>query len=134
MIGFFLLGIVSDFQFVIQVFIMVAVISFILNHLGKGLLSIVLILAMFYVIFILIPGLSEMVFLLYTLLMAGVSSLLVDFFFITGTGVGQQQQQGQERPDVTGTDVQARQAGLEKARHASQQAAGMMQALMRRGR
>ena len=134
MIDFFVLGIVSDFQFVIQVFIMVAVISFILNHLGKGLLSIILILAMFYVIFILIPGLSEMVFLLYTLLMAGVSTLLVDFFFITGTGVGQQEQ-GQERPDVTGTDVQARREGLDKARHGGHQAvAGMMQALMRRGR
>jgi len=133
MIDFFVLGMLSDFQFVIQVFIMVAVISFILNHLGKGLLSIILILAMFYVIFILIPGLSEMVFLLYTLLMAGVSTLLVDFFFITGTGIGQQQQE-QERPDVTGQDVQARQQGLEKARHAGHQAAGMMQALMRRGR
>ena len=130
MLDFFFLGMVSDFQFVIQIFIMVTVISFILNHLGKGVISIILILVMFYVIFILIPGLSEAVFLIYTLLMAGVSSLLVDFFFITGAGIGAQQQQGEEKPDVIGTDVQARREALEKAQHASK-AASMM---MRRGR
>jgi len=126
-----MLGILGDFYFVIQIFVMVSIMSFILNHLGKGIASVILILVMFYVVFILIPALSIAAFLLYTLLMAGVSTLFVDFFFITA-GQGHQQQQGEERPDVLGTDVGERKHMMEKAHQASRQAAGMMQGMMRR--
>src|SRR3989344_526991 len=127
-----LLGILSDFQFVIQIFIMVSIMSFVLNHLGKGLLSMVVILVVFYVVFFIIPGLSEIVFILYSLLMIGFSTLLVDFFFITASAP--QQPQESERPDLTGTDLRDRTAAMEKARHAGHQAAGMLQNMMRRGR
>jgi hypothetical protein len=133
MLDLVFLGILSDFQFVIQIFIMVSIISFVLNHLGKGALSIIIILLMFYVVFIMLPALSEAVFILYTLLMIGVSSLLVDFFFITAGSGGQQQQQGEERPDVIGQDVQARKEGIEKAHHAGKQSMNMLAMMMRRG-
>lgn len=126
-----MLGILGDFYFVIQIFVMISIMSFILNHLGKGVVSVILILVMFYVVFILIPALSIAAFLLYTLLMAGVSTLFVDFFFITA---GQGHQGGEERPDVTGADVGDRRHMMEKAHNASRQAAGMLSNMMRRGR
>ncbi|MDO8648048.1 MAG: hypothetical protein Q7R70_06590 [Candidatus Diapherotrites archaeon] len=129
-----ILGFFEEMYFVIQVFIMISIISFILNHLGKGLLSIILIIVMFYVVFILIPAISIGAFMIYTLLMAGVSTLFVDFFFITAGQPGQQQQQGEERPDVLGTDVKERQKQLQHAHHASHQAIGMLQGLLKRGR
>ena len=129
-----ILGFFEEMYFVIQVFIMISIISFILNHLGKGLLSIILIIVMFYVVFILIPAISIGAFMIYTLLMAGVSTLFVDFFFITAGQPGQQHQQGEERPDVLGTDVKERQKQLQHAHHASHQAIGMLQGLLRRGR
>lgn len=134
MLDWIILGVFQDFYFVIQIFVMVSIISFILNHLGKGVISIVLILVMFYVVFILIPALSIAAFILYTLLMAGISTLLVDFFFISMQTQAMQPQKESERPDVTGHDVAARREQLEGARHASRQAAGMMQNMMRRGR
>ncbi|HIH21846.1 MAG: hypothetical protein J4478_02335 [Candidatus Diapherotrites archaeon] len=129
-----LLGILSDFQFVIQIFIMVSIMSFVLNHLGKGLLSMVVILVVFYVVFFIIPGLSEIVFILYSLLMIGFSTLLVDFFFITASAPQQQQAQEGEKPDLTGNELREKTAAMEKARHAGHQAAGMLQNMMRRGR
>lgn len=140
------LGIFEDFYFIMQIFILLTVMSFVFNHYGKNGWSYVIIAVMCYIVFFVIPGLSFGIFLIQVLLGAGVSSLLVDFFFLTQNHGGAQQaaqaQQAQqggggrapegympERADDTGLSVNER---VHKAQHAAH-ASHAMQQMMRRG-
>lgn len=140
-----ILGIFEDFYFVMQIFILLTIMSFVFNHYGKNAWSYVIIAVMCYVVFFVIPGLSFGIFMLQVLLGAGVSSLLVDFFFLTQNHGGAQQaaqqaaQQGgghapegytPERADDTGLGVNERMHKAQHAAHATQHA---MQQMMRRG-
>ena len=115
------LGVLQDFQFLVQLFIAVSIASFVLNHLGKGAPAIVAIGVLFFIVFVMIPLLAEFTFIIYLLLMTGISSLIVDFFFVS---MNTQGKQGQSQ-EITGIDVQHRQ-------HAMHQAQAQMG--MRRGR
>lgn len=120
-------------MFIIQIFLLLSIMSFVLNHLGKGPLSVVVIGVTAFFVFFIIPALSQAVFIVYILLFAGVSSVLIDFFFITAGG--QPQQQGEfEEPDVNGLDIKERREKMEHAHHAhaAQQASGMVRNLLRR--
>lgn len=78
-----ILDIFSDFSLVIQIFILLTMMSFVFQHYGKNGWSYVLILILIYLIFFVIPGLSFGLFILQLLLTAGISSIIVDFFFVT---------------------------------------------------
>lgn len=104
MLDFVFLGFIEDWYLIFQIFILITIISFVQNHLGRGAISILAIGVMAYIIFFVIPVLAGGVFLLYLLLMAGISGIIVDFFFLTA-GQGSASEQ---RPDVVGTDVQGR--------------------------
>ncbi|MFH0714533.1 MAG: hypothetical protein V1847_02540 [Candidatus Diapherotrites archaeon] len=131
----FPLSFVGDWMFIIQIFLLLTIMSFVLNHLGKGPLSVITIGVTAFFVFFIIPALSYAVFIIYILLFAGVSSVLIDFFFITA---GQQPQKGQggfEEPDVDGMDIKERREAMEKARHgahAAQRSAGMVRNMMMR--
>lgn len=86
-----ILDIFSDFSLVIQIFILLTMMSFVFQHYGKNGWSYVLILILSYLIFFVIPGLSFGIFMLQLLLTAGISSIIVDFFFVTQSHGAMQQ-------------------------------------------
>ena len=110
----------TDINFVIKIFVLMTIISFVNNHIeNKALKIIVLFVLAFFIIFdywALFGG----IYILYMLLMLGISGVLVDIFFVSGM-MG-----GQEPPEVSGKDVKERSHGAHHAAHGAMQAAARM--------
>ena len=120
----FIFELFSDLNFIIKIFVLLTLISWVNNHVGKGPLSLILIGGIGY--FILFDGwkLFGPIYVLYMLLMFGVSGVLIDFFFVGGGGGPEKE--GMESPVSSGVDIQKR--------IASQKAAGTAQRMSRGGR
>ncbi len=133
------LGILEDFRFVFQIIILLTIANFVLNHMGKTWTAYLTIGIVCAVVFFVIPTLAQGVFLLYLLLMAGVSTMLVDFFFITAGASPQQPggAPGAQEEGVTGTELAER---MKKMQHGpghgaiAHRAAGAVQNAMMRMR
>jgi len=72
----------SDMMLVLKIFVLLAIISFVLMHLGKGPLSIVLILGISWFVLFDYFWFFGGVYMLLMLLTFGVAGILVDFFFV----------------------------------------------------
>ena len=134
-----ILDIFSDFAFIIQIFILLTLMSFVFQHYGKNGWSYVLILILGYLVFFVIPGLSFGIFLLQLLLTAGISSIIVDFFFVTQSH-GAMQKGKTKMGQGTQHQQQAAAEGQEpESMHQPQSggghggAGGLVQALFKRG-
>lgn len=96
----------SDMMLVLRIFVFISIASFVLTHLGKGPIAIVLIVGLFVIMtspaFFWFFG---SVYVLMTLLMMGASGILIDFFFITNTG---QMPAVQDGPVNSGADIAKR--------------------------
>lgn len=122
----------ADINFVLKIFVLMTIISFILTHLGKKTISLIIIAAFAWFIMFDMWALFGGIYILYMLLMFGVSTILVDFFFITaGSGTAHE-----NRPEVTGQEVgeRAKQAQHMQhgAAHKAIQTAGRMAQMFRR--
>ena len=96
----------SDLNLIIKIFAALMLASWIKNHVGGGVLGIILMAAMGW--FILFDGwaLFGPIFVLYMLLMFGISGVIIDFFFV-GQG-GPPEVEGMESPVSSGVDIQRR--------------------------
>ena len=103
---------VADINLVLKIFVLLTIISFVKNHLGKGFISIVIILAVSWFVLFDYWKFFGGIYLIYMMLMFGVSGVLVDFFFVGGMG------RGKEVPDVSGKEVHARRAQMGLAQKA----------------
>jgi len=72
----------SDMMLVLKIFVLLAIISFVLMHLGKGPLSIVLILGISWFVLFDYFWFFGGIYTLMMLLTFGVAGILVDFFFV----------------------------------------------------
>ena len=111
---FFLFDFFADINLILKIFVLMTLVSWVRNHLGTGALSWILIGAMGY--FILFDGWAIFgpIYLLYMLLMFGVSAVLIDFFF-RSAGCPPQQEEGMESPVSSGVDLSNRMKGAHAA-------------------
>ncbi len=95
---FFMLSIgefISDMSLVLKIFVLLAVISYVMMHLGKGPLSIALIVGFAYMmLFSQWAWLFEGIYILMMLLTLGVAGIFIDLFFVfpgfaAGSGIGE---------------------------------------------
>jgi len=85
-IDFSILGMAGDFDFVLKIFFVLAVIAFIKQRITNNKLSLVIItLAIVAMVFLYWP-IFRLAYILYTVLAMGVASVLVDFFFVSAGG------------------------------------------------
>ena len=123
-IPLFIFELFSDINLIIKIFVMMTIVSWVKNHLGTGPLALILIGGMGY--FILFDGwaLFGPIYVLYMLLMFGISAVVIDFFFVGGGG--SPEKEGMESPVSSGADIAKRMA--------SQKAANPAQRMIRGGR
>ncbi len=87
---FFLGELFSDMTLALKLFALLGVISFVYSHLGKGPLSYALIGGISWFVLFDYWKFFGGVYVLYTLLMLGISGILIDFFFVSGMGGSEQ--------------------------------------------
>ena len=119
----FFLGVSDFFQdinLVIKIFVLMTIISFVNNHIENKALKIVVFLVLAFFIIFDYWALFGGIYILYMLLMLGISGILVDIFFVSGM-MG-----GHEPPEVSGKDVKERSGHAHHAAHAAAQAAARM--------
>ena len=101
----------SDYMLALKIFALLAVISFVYMHLGKGPVSYALIGGISWFVLFDYWKFFGGVFLLYSLLTIGISSILIDFFFVSGMGGGEQ-----PSPVDSSMDILVRQKQLAAAK------------------
>ena len=126
MIPLFIFELFADINLIVKIFVLMTLISWVKNHLGTGPLSWILIAGMGY--FILFDGWAIFgpIYILYILLMFGVSAVIIDFFFVGGAGSGAPEKEGPGSPVSSGVDIAKRMS--------AQRAVGPAQRMIRGGR
>ena len=113
---FWLFEFIKDMVFIVKIFVLLAIVSFIINHLGKGPLAIVLIMGFtYFMIFSPYAWFFEGTYVLMMLLMFGLSSVLIDLFFVGGMAGG-----GEASPMSHGGDLAGRVAAAGRGRQMAQ--------------
>ncbi|MBU1120369.1 MAG: hypothetical protein ABIE23_03940 [archaeon] len=74
----------SDMNFVLKIFVLLTIISFIKMNIGTGALGIILMAGISYFVLFDLWKLFGGIYLMYMLLFLGLSHILVDFFFVSG--------------------------------------------------
>lgn len=97
----------SDINFIIKIFVLMTLANWVKNHLGNSPLSWILIVGLGY--FILFDGWAIFgpIYVLYLLLAFGVSSVIIDFFFV-GAGGPPEAEGVEESPVSSGVDIMKR--------------------------
>jgi len=118
-----------DINLVLKIFVLLTIISFVQNHLGRGAVGLAVMGIFAWFILFDAWALFGGIYVLYMLLMFGIAGVMVDFFFITGGmgGGGQQAQGGEEGHEPHGH------GGGELSRKAGQMAAHKAAQAMQRG-
>ncbi len=98
----------GDLNFVIKIFVLLTITSWVMNHLGKGPVSWILIAAVAYFVLFDAWTLFGPIYVLYMLLMFGISGIIIDFFFISAGGPPPPPEEGMESPVSSGIDIQRR--------------------------
>ena len=110
----FIADLVSDANIVLKIFVLLTIASFFLNHLGKGPISIVLIVGVSYFVLFDLWALFGGIYIIWMLLLFGIAGVVIDFFFVGA--FSPQQQEGMESPMSSGADLMKRQAAVDAAR------------------
>jgi len=106
----FLDDFLGDMTFVLKIFVLLTIVSYVTQHLGKGPIAIILIIVLSYFIifdyFIYFGG----IYILYMLVMFGVTQLLMDFFILAPQAAMEQSMGGEEPAGApNGIDFKERQ-------------------------
>ncbi len=96
----------NDLQLIIKIFVLLTIISFIRNHVENKPAQVVLILFIGWFVLFDAWMFFGSVYVLYMLLMFGISTLMIDFFFVTAGG--SKGGKGMESPVSSGVDLAAR--------------------------
>lgn len=87
----------TDLQLVLKIFVLITIVNFVRNHV-QGPLSIAIIIGVAWFVLFDFWWFFGGIYVLYTLLMLGISGIMIDFFFTRGMGGG-----GQEAGQAKGT-------------------------------
>jgi len=77
----------QDSQFIIKIFVFMAMVNYVMNHLGKGSMGIIVMAGLFVFIFFDLWRIFGTMYVLYIMLAFGFASILIDFFFIGGPNI-----------------------------------------------
>ena len=99
----------ADANLVLKIFVLLTIVSFFLQNLGKTPISIALILGVSYFVLFDVWILFGGIYIIWMLLMFGVAGVVVDFFFVGGM-FGGHQSAGDGGPIGSGADLARRQA------------------------
>ena len=105
----FLDGLFSDMGIVLKIFVLMAIFAYVTQHVGKGPLAILIIIAMSYFIIFDYWKFLGGVYVLYILITLGIGGIVIDFMFITPAAHGNQ-------PISSGKDFNSRQAAYQRLR------------------
>ncbi|MFH1239738.1 MAG: hypothetical protein V1672_00815 [Candidatus Diapherotrites archaeon] len=106
----------ADMNLVIKIFALLTMVSFVKNRLGTSPLAIILMTGLFFFIFFDFWRLFGTIYVLYMLLMFGVSGILIDFFFVSQMGGGGMQGTPSSSALSTGADLAMRSKMLRRMR------------------
>jgi len=112
----------GDLTFVLKIFVLMAIYSYVMNHIGKGPLGIFIFGLIAWLIIFDYFAIFGTIYILYILLAFGLTSVIIDFMFIT-PGAKPPGADGMGDPVSNGKDYAERQADLNR-RH------GMLQGMM----
>ena len=105
----FLDGLLGDMTLVLKIFVLLTIVSYVTQHLGKGPIAILIIVVLSYFIifdyFIYFGG----IYILYMLVMFGISQLLMDFFILAPQAMMEQSMGGEVENQPNGMDMRDRQ-------------------------
>lgn len=103
----------GDLTFVLKIFTLLAIFSFVTQHMGKGTISVIIMIVMGWFIlfdhFLIFGG----IYVLYMMMVLGFSGTIIDFFFVNQqSGAGG----GEKHPGApnAGKDVMARQNAIRR--------------------
>lgn len=105
----------TDFSLILKIFVLLMIMAFVFNHLGKGPLAWIVIIGLVY--FILLDGWAFFgtVYVLYMILAMGFAGFLVDFFFMSQPLHAKAQKAGAEMEGPTSMDNQHQMHQLHQA-------------------
>ncbi|AJF60243.1 MAG: hypothetical protein J4224_00965 [Candidatus Diapherotrites archaeon] len=112
----------NDFNLIIKIFVVMTIYSWVRNHVEGWIGWVVFGIITFFVVFDL-WAIFGSVYVVYMLLMFGISQVLIDFFFISAGRGGHEEM---ESPVSSGADLAARQ------QHIAARQAGMMKSFFKR--
>ena len=90
-------GLFNDINLIMKISALVMIISFVWQNLGKGMLSLIVIGVISYFTLFVTWGIFGSLYFIYILLMAGVSGLVIDFFFASHVYQQYAQEQAQKK-------------------------------------
>lgn len=76
----------GDFGFIIKLFLLVAIVGFLNQHVENKILKVVVVLFMAYIMLIVDWSTFGTLYVIYAVMGLGISSIFVDYFFMTGMG------------------------------------------------
>ena len=102
----------ADFNFVLKLFVLITIVSWVRNHFGNSAISLAIILGVSYFVLFANWALFGGAFVLYLLLGIGVTGIMIDYLFLTQS-MGAPSQQ---KPDLTGLEEATRAKMMHRAR------------------
>jgi|GEM_PF-1461073 len=111
----------GDINLILKIFALLMIIGFVRQYVSPGILATIVTLVVSYFVLFVNWWIFGSIYLVYTLLAAGVSGIMVDFFFVMP---GKQPKQMEEKPDSDGISVQNK---MHQMQGNAQQHAALMQ-------
>jgi len=106
----FLDGLLDDMTLVLKIFVLLTIVSYVTQHLGKGPIAILIIVVLSYFIIFDYFYIFGGIYVLYMLVLFGVSQLLMDFFILAPQAMMEQSMGGGEvENQPNGQDMRERQ-------------------------
>jgi hypothetical protein len=105
----------NDLNLIIKIFVLLTIVHFIKTHIQNKALGAVLMVFIGWFVLFEYWRFFGGVFVLYSLLMFGISAIIIDFFFVSSGGPAGGSE-GMESPISSGLELMARQQMLEAAR------------------
>jgi len=104
-----------DMQLALKIFVLITLISFVKNHLGTAPLSLAVMAVIVWFVMFDMWWFFGGIYVLYTLLILGFSSIIIDILFVSGMVGGGQVKPGEHKG--TGADAAARMERIKMMQH-----------------
>ncbi len=104
----------NDFNLILKIFVIMTIYSWVKNHMGNSAVGTIVFAAVTFFVVFDMWKLFGSIYLMWMLLMFGISQIIIDFFFVTPHG----QKQELESPVGGGSDVLKRRQDLGHMQHA----------------
>ncbi|MGI6589456.1 MAG: hypothetical protein ACOX1V_02210 [Candidatus Iainarchaeum sp.] len=111
----FLEELFSDMNFVLKIFVLLTIVSYVNQHLGKGPIALIIVAVLAWMIFSNFAIFGS-IYVIYMLVLFGITQILMDFFILAPQAIMEQSMQGGVENQPNGADMQERQKQLMQMR------------------